>query len=87
MLKLDQAIEAIKELKELAENEEFKADLQKMKEMSNLSAEEKIQAVKELKIAIPPFAKLIKAFTGEKVDLLVDDIVEIIDVLFETQPV
>lgn len=86
MLKLDQAIEAIKELKELAENPQFKADLEKMKQLKGLSAEEKIEAVKELKVVIPPFAKLIKAFTGEKVDLLVDDIVEIIDVLFDTQP-
>lgn len=82
MLKLEQAIGAIEELKTLATSEEFKADLQKMKEMKGLTAEEKIAAVRELLPVIYPLAKLVKAFTGEKIDLLVDDVIEVIDALF-----
>jgi hypothetical protein len=83
MLKLEQAIEAIEELKTLATSEEFKADLQKMKALKGLTAEEKIAAVKELRPVIDPLAKLVKAFTGEKIDLLVDDVVEVLDAVFE----
>lgn len=85
MLKIDQALEAIKELKAIAESAQFKADLQKMKEAKGLPPAEKLKVIAELKVVYPPFAKLVKAFTGEKIDVLVDDIAEVIEFIFDTE--
>lgn len=82
MIKIDQALEAIKELKELAESADFKADLQAIKNLKGLTPAEKVEAVKELEPVILPLAKLVKAFTGDKIDVLVDDVVEALTALF-----
>ena len=88
MLKIEQAIEAVKELKEISESEDFKADMLRIKQLKGLPVEEKIAAIKELKVVVPPLAKLVTAFTGEKIDQLVADIVEAIEIVFdEEQPV